>query len=140
VMYLDIDHFKQINDQHGHGVGDAILKAFAERLSAVLRTSDVIARLGGDEFTVITEGVRRPQYAAVAAAKIVAAMRRPFVLAQEHLTLSITTSVGLALSSNEPGITAAALLKRADNALYEAKAAGRDGYRVDSAHGGVVTE
>jgi diguanylate cyclase (GGDEF)-like protein/PAS domain S-box-containing protein len=140
VMYLDIDHFKQINDQHGHGVGDAILKAFAERLSAVLRTSDVIARLGGDEFTVITEGVRRPQYAAVAAAKIVAAMRRPFVLVQEQLTLSITTSVGLALSSNEPGITAAALLKRADNALYEAKAAGRDGYRVDSAHCGASSE
>jgi len=130
VMYLDIDHFKQINDTYGHNVGDAILKSFAERLSAVLRTSDVIGRMGGDEFTVITEGVRRPQYASVAAAKIVAAMRRPFVLAQEQLTISLTTTVGLALSANEPAMTAATLLERADRALYEAKAAGRDGYRV----------
>jgi diguanylate cyclase (GGDEF)-like protein/PAS domain S-box-containing protein len=134
VMYLDIDHFKQINDTHGHGVGDAILKAFAERLSAVLRTSDTIGRLGGDEFTVITEGVRRLQYVTVVAAKIVTAMRRPFVLSVEKLTLSLTTSVGLALSVDEPNMTATALLERADGALYMAKAAGRDGYRVAEAH------
>ena len=130
VMYLDIDHFKQINDTHGHGAGDAMLKSFAERLSAVLRTSDVIGRLGGDEFTVISEGVRRPQYLIVVAAKIVAAMRRPFVLAGEQLTLSVTTSVGVALSVSEPKMTSSALLERADGALYQAKAAGRDCYRV----------
>ena len=130
VMYLDIDHFKQINDTHGHGVGDAVLKAFAERLSAVLRTSDTVGRLGGDEFTVISEGVRRLEYVTVVAAKIVKAMRSPFVLSDEKPALFLTTSVGLALSADEPGITARTLLERADGALYLAKAAGRDGYKV----------
>jgi diguanylate cyclase (GGDEF)-like protein/PAS domain S-box-containing protein len=133
VMYLDIDRFKQINDTHGHRIGDAVLKAFAERLSSVLRPSDIIGRLGGDEFTVITEGPRRPQYASVIAAKVVAAMRRPFVLAQENMTISLTISVGLALSVNETAMTVTALLERADGALYEAKAGGRDGYRVAAA-------
>ncbi|MGA9334048.1 MAG: PAS domain S-box protein [Rudaea sp.] len=130
VMYLDIDHFKHINDTHGHAVGDAILKTFAERLSAALRPSNIIGRLGGDEFAVIIEGVRRPQYASAAAAKIVIAMRRPIVLEQEQVTLSITSSVGVTLSANESGMTPALLLDRADKALYEAKAAGRNCYRV----------
>lgn len=135
VMYLDIDHFKQINDTYGHGVGDALLKAFAQRLASVLRPSDVVGRLGGDEFTVFTEGVRRPEYASAIAAKIVMAMRRPFFLAEEKLTLSLTTSVGLALSGDESAMTTAALLERADGALYAAKAAGRDGYRVAARKG-----
>ncbi|MEO8669663.1 MAG: PAS domain S-box protein [Tahibacter sp.] len=130
LMYLDIDRFKQVNDTYGHGRGDALLRSFAERLSAVLRKSDVIGRLGGDEFTVISEGVRRPEYATVVAAKVVSAMRRPFVFADAPPTLQITTSIGLALTVNEPTMTAEALLERADQALYEAKAAGRDGYRV----------
>ena len=130
VMYLDIDHFKQINDTYGHGIGDSLLKSFAERLSSVLRTSDVVGRLGGDEFTVISEGVKYPQYASVAAAKVVEAMRLPFTLTQDKLTLYLTTSIGVALSVNEASMTAAALLERADQALYEAKAAGRDCYRV----------
>ena len=130
VMYLDIDHFKHINDTHGHGVGDAVIQAFAQRLSSILRPSDIVGRLGGDEFAIVMEGVRRPQYAAVVAAKVVSAMRRPFVLQQENMTLTLSTSIGVALSANEPELTAAGLLKRADGALYEAKAAGRDGYRL----------
>ncbi len=85
--------------------------------------------MGGDEFTVFAEDVGRPQDMTAAAEKIVTAMRSSFVLS-EALTLSVTTSVGLALTQKEPDMTAADLLERADRALYEAKAAGRDGYRV----------
>ncbi|WP_257385480.1 PAS domain S-box protein [Tahibacter caeni] len=137
VMYLDIDRFKQVNDTHGHAVGDAVLKTFAQRLGSVLRPSDVIGRLGGDEFTVIIEGMRRSQYAAAAAAKIVAAMRKPFLLPEHGLTLQLSTSVGVAVvQSDADAPSAATLLERADAALYEAKSAGRDGYRL---HGGEKT-
>lgn len=130
VMYLDIDRFKQVNDTYGHAVGDAVLKIFAQRLGTVLRPSDVIGRLGGDEFTVIIEGMRRSQYAAAAAAKIVAAMRKPFLLPEHGLTLQLSTSVGVAVVQSDDTLSAAALLERADAALYEAKSAGRDGYRL----------
>ncbi|HVH34396.1 MAG TPA: PAS domain S-box protein [Tahibacter sp.] len=133
VMYLDIDRFKQVNDTYGHAVGDAVLKIFAQRLGAVLRPSDVIGRLGGDEFTVIIEGMRRSQYAAAAAAKIVAAIRKPFLLPEHGLTLKLSTSVGVAVAQSDDAPGTAALLERADAALYEAKSAGRDGYRM---HGG----
>jgi diguanylate cyclase (GGDEF)-like protein/PAS domain S-box-containing protein len=130
VMYLDIDHFKQVNDTHGHAVGDAVLRLFAERLGSVLRPSDVLGRLGGDEFTVLIEGMRRAQYASAAAAKIVAAMRKPFVLPEHDLTLALSTSVGVAVTLDDADMTAASLLQLADEALYETKSAGRDGYRV----------
>lgn len=132
VMYLDIDRFKQINDSHGHAVGDAVLKLFAQRLAGVLRPSDVIGRLGGDEFTVIIEGMRRSQYASAAAAKIVATMRKPFHLGEHGLTLALSTSVGVAVTQND-ALSAAQLLQNADAALYEAKSAGRDGYRLRQA-------
>lgn len=132
VMYLDIDHFKQVNDTYGHAVGDSVLRLFAERLAGVLRPSDVIGRLGGDEFTVIIEGMRRSQYASAAAAKIVAAMRKPFVLSEHDVTLALSTSVGVAVTQNDRVPTAAALLEIADAALYDAKSAGRDGYRLRS--------
>ncbi|HSX62685.1 MAG TPA: PAS domain S-box protein [Tahibacter sp.] len=130
VMYLDIDRFKQVNDTHGHAVGDTVLRIFAERLASVLRPSDIIGRLGGDEFTVIIEGMRRSQYAAAAAAKIVAAMRKPFVIPDHDLSLALSTSVGVAVAQNDAAMTAAELLSMADAALYETKSAGRDGYRV----------
>ena len=76
VMYMDIDRFKPVNDTHGHGIGDALLRAFAQRLTQTMRATDTIARLGGDEFTIIMESISRPEDAAVLAAKIVDAMRR----------------------------------------------------------------
>ncbi|UXI69061.1 sensor domain-containing protein [Tahibacter amnicola] len=126
LMYLDVDYFKKVNDTLGHGIGDALLKAFAQRLTDALRTSDAVGRLGGDEFVVVSENVRRREYAAAVAAKIVTAMRRPFLL--DGQTVRVSTSVGLAFSDGTQSTSA--LLELADQALYRAKQAGRDTYRV----------
>jgi diguanylate cyclase (GGDEF)-like protein/PAS domain S-box-containing protein len=127
LMYLDIDRFKQINDRYGHNAGDALLRAFAGRLTQTLRSTDVVARLGGDEFTVIMEGLPRPEVASAVANKIVQAMRTPFVIEQH--TLVVTTSVGLAFYQGD-ATTVEALVKQADVALYAAKGAGRNNVQV----------
>ena len=124
LMYLDIDRFKQVNDRFGHNVGDALLRAFAERLSRTLRASDTVARLGGDEFTVIMESVPRPEVAGSVAAKIIQAMNTPFVI-ERQTTISVTTSIGLAFFQGG-STTAEALVKQADEMLYQAKGAGRN--------------
>jgi diguanylate cyclase (GGDEF)-like protein len=104
-------------------VGDALLRAFAGKLSHTLRSSDTVARLGGDEFTVIVEGLPRPEVAAGVAAKIVETVNTPFFI--EQRTISITTSIGLAFYQGG-GTTAEALVKEADEMLYQAKGAGRN--------------
>jgi diguanylate cyclase (GGDEF)-like protein len=127
VMYMDIDHFKPVNDTHGHDVGDALLRAFSARLTQTLRLSDTVARLGGDEFTIIMEQIARPEDAAAIAAKIVSAMQAPFELGKE--TVSVSVSIGLAYFRNgvqDPD----ALLKQADMLLYQAKQAGRNTFRA----------
>lgn len=130
LAYLDVDHFKRINDSHGHGVGDEVLKEFGERLRACVRASDLPARLSGDEFVVILEeiggGAEAEQTVAHIAAKIVAAMRAPFATGAG--TVAVSASIGVALW--RPGQGADALLAAADGALYVAKANGRDGYAV----------
>jgi diguanylate cyclase (GGDEF)-like protein/PAS domain S-box-containing protein len=127
LMYLDIDHFKSVNDTYGHPAGDALLKAFSGRLMRALRDTDVVARLGGDEFTIILPDLRRPEDATAVAAKIVQAMRPPFALGEQ--TISITTSIGLAFHQGA-GTSPEALIQRADEMLYQSKAAGRDTYHV----------
>lgn len=124
LMYLDIDGFKQINDQFGHQTGDELLKAFSSRLSQGLRSSDVRARLGGDEFTVIMEGLPHADIALSAATKLVMAMQAPFAIEQQR-TINVTASIGLAFYQGGAA-TAAALVKQADEMLYSAKRAGRN--------------
>lgn len=130
LAYLDVDHFKRINDSHGHGVGDEVLKEFGERLRACVRASDLPARLSGDEFVVILEeiggGAEAELIVTKIAAKIVGAMRAPFSTSAGMLAVS--ASVGVALW--RPGQDEDALLAAADGALYVAKANGRDGYAV----------
>jgi len=127
LMYLDIDRFKQVNDRYGHNAGDALLRAFASRLSQTLRSSDTVARLGGDEFTVVMEGLPRPEVASTVAAKIIQAMRAPFVI-DEH-TIDVTTSIGLAFYQGD-ATTVEALVQQADVMLYQAKGAGRNNVQV----------
>lgn len=126
LAYLDVDHFKRINDSHGHGVGDEVLKEFGERLRACVRASDTPARLSGDEFVVILEEIDSREEAERIAAKIVAAMRAPFVTGAGPL--AVTASVGVALWRQ--GQDEDALLAAADGALYVAKEGGRDRYAV----------
>ena len=124
LAYLDIDHFKKINDTHGHGVGDEVLKEFARRLGAGVRATDTPARLSGDEFVVIFEEIGTRVEAEHIAQKIVESMRVPFLTSAGELAVS--TSVGVALS--RPRQTQEQLLAAADSALYAAKGKGRNGY------------
>lgn len=124
VMFLDIDHFKQVNDTLGHEAGDRLLVTFAQRIRQALRKSDTVARLAGDEFTVIVEELHSPADAIALAGKLVEAARRPVELVGREVR--VTTSIGIAVSL--AGETdGAALVRRADSALYEAKRRGRNG-------------
>ena len=125
LLFLDIDHFKGVNDSRGHGAGDTLLRIVAERLLATVRGVDTVARLAGDEFTVILEGLAEPADAEVVAMKMVEALRPPMRIGDD--LVSVSTSVGLAVLA-DADVDAASLLARADEALYEAKRAGRDRY------------
>ncbi len=127
LMYLDIDYFKRVNDQFGHSTGDALLRAFAARLSQTLRTTDTIARLGGDEFTVIMEDLPDRDAAAGVASKIVRAMGVPFIIEQH--SLNVTSSIGLVFNRGD-AVTAEVLVKQADEMLYRAKRSGRNTYQI----------
>jgi diguanylate cyclase (GGDEF)-like protein/PAS domain S-box-containing protein len=129
VFYLDIDHFKQVNDTHGHAVGDALIRAFAQRLSDKVRASDVIARLGGDEFAVVMEGVPDAQHVRAIGNELVEAMRRPFELPAPGPVVRVGASVGIALGRAVP-LTATDFVARADAMLYAAKQAGRGSWRL----------
>jgi diguanylate cyclase (GGDEF)-like protein/PAS domain S-box-containing protein len=126
VAYMDIDHFKTINDTWGHGVGDEVLKEFAQRLAACVRVTDTPARLAGDEFVVLLEDVKGLEEAERIGAKIVATIRRPFATGAGEL--AVTASVGIALvrGTDGPLPTQDQVLGWADGALYAAKHGGRD--------------
>lgn len=127
VMFLDLDHFKSVNDTHGHHAGDLLLKAFAGRLSQALRSTDTIARLGGDEFTVVMEALSRPEDAELIATKIVQLVQTPFVL--EGINITVGVSLGLAFCQSG-SCSGEAVLQKADEMLYCAKHAGRNIYRA----------
>ncbi|MCU7371114.1 diguanylate cyclase [Paucibacter sp. O1-1] len=125
--FMDLDGFKKINDQHGHAVGDAVLKEFGRRLRASVRQTDFVARLAGDEFTVLLEDVQQAHELEPLAQKILAAIRPLFEL-DGGLQLAVRSSLGLALA--EAGDRATALVERADAAMYRAKSQGRDAYVI----------
>ncbi len=126
VLYLDLDRFKRINDTLGHAAGDALIVAVGQRLVEAVRETDLVARLGGDEFAIVLTEMRHAEHAAVVAAKILAAIARPFEIAGNEVQAD--TSIGIALL-DEGGDDAASLLNKADVALYKAKEEGRGAYR-----------
>lgn len=128
VLFIDVDSFKSINDSRGHAAGDAVLKEFARRLQRAVRGSDTVARLAGDEFVVLLERVRGPGQAEAVAAKVCAEMQPPFHL--DDGDLAVSASVGVAWSDGATATSAARAMAAADAALYEAKRAGRNTWRV----------
>jgi diguanylate cyclase (GGDEF)-like protein len=130
VMFVDLDRFKRINDTLGHGVGDALIKACGERLTAVLREDDAVARFGGDEFVLIAENLSKPTDAAIVAEKVLACCAEPFVIGGHELHVS--ASIGVAVYP-EDGADGEALLKNADTAMYRAKDKGRGAYQFYTA-------
>ena len=128
VMMLDLDKFKAVNDTLGHPAGDQLLVEVARRLKASVRETDVLARLGGDEFAIVQEGAANQHEAALALAlRIINAICQPFDLSGQQA--SVGTSIGIALAPQH-GRDPEELLKRADLALYNVKAGGRNDFRI----------
>jgi diguanylate cyclase (GGDEF)-like protein len=127
VLCLDLDHFKDVNDTLGHSVGDQLLRAVTDRLTAQIRTGDTIARLGGDEFAVIQVGPGHlPHDHAHLAQRLVEALTTPFDIDEHHIVIGV--SIGIAVTPGD-GTDSGSLLMNADLALYRAKADGRGRFR-----------
>ena len=129
LLFLDLDRFKQVNDEFGHGTGAALLRSVARRLFECVRSGDIVARLGGDEFTVIIERVPDADSAARVAGKIVAALARPFAIDGQRVEVS--ASVGVAFYAGGPA-TPKQFMGMADEMLYRAKSAGRNNYQLSA--------
>jgi diguanylate cyclase (GGDEF)-like protein len=128
ALFIDIDNFKTINDTLGHGVGDELLRAIAERLDGVVRDTDTLGRLGGDEFVVIAEGVSLAAGPELVAERLLEALAEPFELAvQQKTRVTVATSIGVAIGERASGEE---LLRDADIAMYQAKRNGKNSYVV----------
>ena len=126
LLFIDLDEFKQVNDSHGHAVGDRLLKAAATRLLAQLRPSDRVARFGGDEFIVLLSPFDSEHQVAAVAARIIQAFGKPFTIADEpHM---IGASVGISVFPRD-GSDAATLIRHSDIAMYAGKNEGKGQYR-----------
>jgi diguanylate cyclase (GGDEF)-like protein len=126
VLYLDLDHFKSINDTLGHGVGDELLKAVALRLKGCLGEQDTVARLGGDEFAIVQSAIGSPSDVANLAARIREALNQPYELEGHQVPADVSIGISMAPDdTSDPD----QLLKNADMALYRSKADGRGTFR-----------
>jgi diguanylate cyclase (GGDEF)-like protein len=127
LLYLDLDHFKEVNDTLGHPAGDQLLREFADRLRRATSEGDIVARLGGDEFTIILGGPHNQEALEQLCTKLVESARHPFDLAGTQVFVGV--SMGIARCPID-GQTAVELTRKADIALYSAKANGRSSYAV----------
>ncbi|HSO29065.1 MAG TPA: GGDEF domain-containing protein, partial [Candidatus Sulfomarinibacteraceae bacterium] len=123
ALFLDIDDFKDVNDDMGHVAGDALLSAIAHRLSAAVRPGDLACRLGGDEFAVLLPGTNRIDDAEAVAKRLLAAIAEPLEI--EGVTVRASASVGVAICRAGEAMSVDDLLGRSDIAMYHAKARGK---------------
>ena len=123
IVMLDLDHFKRVNDMHGHAVGDAILTEVAARITAALRETDTVARYGGDEFVAVITSLKSDGDALMAANKLLGALQLPIQVGSESFQIGASLGIAMALRH---GSDSATLLRRADGAMYRAKAMGRN--------------
>lgn len=123
LLFIDLDHFKEANDQYGHDAGDVLLQCVTERLRSCIRETDTVARMGGDEFTVILQNLIDTKYVELIAGEILTELARPFQILDN--TLHISASIGITLSPQDACIPEE-LIKNADQAMYMAKTAGRN--------------
>jgi diguanylate cyclase (GGDEF)-like protein len=128
VLYLDLDHFKQVNDTLGHAVGDELLRIAAARLRAAIRDGDTLARLGGDEFAVLQTSVLADGDTEALAQRLIGVLEPEIHL--EGKPFRVGVSIGIALSDRALAPTAQQMMKNADIALYQVKDSGRGGFRV----------
>ena len=129
LLFIDLDHFKEINDSLGHAVGDKILQSVSSRLKSAIRTEDILARLGGDEFTIILEGLKESEEASVLAQKIIHILAKPVKI--DENTLYVSSSIGISLYPDD-GTNTQDLLKYSDAAMYKAKEKGRNNFQFYS--------
>ena len=128
VLFLDLDGFKNVNDQFGHDAGNELLVEVAERLRRCVRPGDLVARMGGDEFTILLTRIDNPSPAIEVADRICAFIKEQFIL--DAGVAQISTSIGIALApadTADPGD----LVRRADGAMYRAKSQGKAGWAMD---------
>jgi diguanylate cyclase (GGDEF)-like protein/PAS domain S-box-containing protein len=126
VLFLDLDHFKQINDTLGHAAGDLLLQAVAQRLKGCVRESDTVARIGGDEFNVLMTDLNQADDVGIAVGKILGAFESPFLL--DNVEVSATTSIGVSMFPAD-GISSEDLVQKADSAMYFAKQRSGNAYQ-----------
>jgi len=127
LLFVDLDRFKFVNDNHGHKVGDELLRAVAQRLLERVREEDTVARIGGDEFGILLQQVTQSADAETVAAEVVTALGEPFAV--RDLTLRIGASVGITVFP-ERGDTYDSVVSRADSAMYQAKADGKGRFKT----------
>ena len=129
IAYIDLDHFKPVNDKFGHHIGDSVLTDVAQRLQAAVRGCDFVARMGGDEFVALIEEIKSDDDIVPIAERIVASIKNPFLA--NHHQIEISCSVGIAIYPRDGDIEN--LMICADKAMYKAKEAGKNQFKFYSA-------
>ncbi len=126
LLYLDLDHFKEVNDSHGHHAGDVVLKEIADRFQHAMRQADLIARVGGDEFCIVVSADTPAEAAEIVAKKLIDASNEPLSFGSISLTLGASIGIALPDGASLPEV----LMRRADEAMYQAKRKGGNCYQM----------
>ena len=127
VMFLDLDNFKPVNDEHGHSVGDLLLQSVAKRITSCLRKNDIAARLGGDEFIIAYDTSGNEESLAIAAQRIIEVISDVYILSGQELKIS--ASIGVSVYPKD-GVDMDVLIKNADTAMYSTKEDGGNNYNL----------